>query len=123
MPTHLQSSDIILTAHARQRMKERGVTADDLDAAAAEAQVVTQAGGRREVRGRNGVSFITDPSGQVVLTVLPRGARPVRTSRANSGISRHRPRTRRPAPRTDTRRPGQPSRVLSRPAPAASEDM
>ena len=118
MPTHLQSSDIILTTHARQRMDERGVHTDDLVEAAADGQVVTQAGGRREVRGRNGVSFITDPTGEVVLTVLPRGSRPVRTSRANCGLSRHRPRTRRPAPRTDTRRPGQASHTISRPAPA-----
>ena len=94
-----------VTTHAAQRMTERKITLDDIYDAAADAYVTTQASGRREVRGRNGLTFITDPTGEIVLTVLPRGARPVRRVRKDSGVSRHRETSRGPKTRTDRPRP------------------
>jgi hypothetical protein len=102
-PTNAAPSAI--TDHALARMEEREINEQDLADAAADAFVVRQAGGRREVRGRNGVSFITDSTGEAVLTVLPRGARPAPTARRDSGVSRHRADRRGPKGRNDRQRP------------------
>ena len=76
MPATSTRTTATFTAHAVTQMQRRGVSPGQVLAAAAHATVTRQATGRLEVRGRNGITYITDPAGDVVLTVLPHGTRP-----------------------------------------------
>jgi hypothetical protein len=93
------------TTHSKARSAERLVTDDQITAALADGYRTRQASGRWEVRGRNGTTVITDPTGEVLITVLPLGSRPLREVRANAGVSRHRPNRRGPKGRGDSRKP------------------
>ena len=96
---------LIFTAHAVKRLTEHGITTDEVYDALLDGVVTTQAGGRREIRGPNGITVITDPDMQVVITVLPRGARPATPVRPGCGVSQHRPNRQGPKNRDDRRRP------------------
>lgn len=93
------------TTHSKARSTERMVTDHQIAAALADGYWTRQASGRWEVRGRNGVTVVTDPTGEVLITVLPFGARPFREARNDCGVSRHRPNRRGPKGRDDERKP------------------
>ncbi len=77
----------------------------ELQLASADAVVTRQAGDRLQVRGRNGITYISDLTGAVVITVLPRGAVTVPATRPHAGRSRHLTNRRGPKNRDDRSRP------------------
>ena len=87
--TAFSNNEFSFSSHALARLAERGLNTHDVFEAAADGVCIMRAGGYREFRGRNGVSFILSSDG-VVVTVLPRGARPFCHRRAGSGSNRHR---------------------------------
>lgn len=95
----------VLTGHALTRLVERGITVDELHQAAADGEVLRRAGDHLEVRGTNGVTYLTDLTGQVVVTVLPRWSRPPLRTRPDARQSEYRRHRRGPKPRSDPRRP------------------
>ena len=105
MTTVQISLPTILTTHAAARMSQRGVALHELQAAAADAVVTRQAGDRLQVRGRNDITYLSDLTGAVVITVLPRGAAPVPAARPHAGRSRHLANRQGPKNRDDRTRP------------------
>jgi hypothetical protein len=99
------SNSLNYTRHALSQMADRRIRHDEVEDALADGQVIRQAGGHREVRGRNCITVITDETGTVVITVLPRGVRPPVMSRGDCGVSRYRTERRHPKSR-DARRGG-----------------
>jgi hypothetical protein len=93
------------TTHSKARSAERLVTDEQITSALVDGYRTRQASGRWEVRGRNGITVITDPTGDVLITVLPVGARPFRQVRGGAGVSQHRPNRRGPKGRDDQRQP------------------
>lgn len=94
-----------VTSHATYRMVERRIGRHELDQASTDGRLRRRAGDCLEITGRNGVTYLTDLTGTVVITVLPRGARPVPSTRPDSGIARHRADRRGPKSRTDRNGP------------------
>jgi hypothetical protein len=106
--TGFSNNEFHFSSHALARLAERGLDTHDVFEAAADGVSIMRAGGYREFRGRNGVSFILSSDG-VVVTVLPRGARTFCRQRAGSGSNRHRRGVdgrRRPPKRPQDLRPG-----------------
>jgi len=93
-----------ITRHAIDQMRQRRISVDDLRDAEADCQRYWQALGRWEVRGRNGICFITSSDGRAVITVLPRFTRPYQHRQRDAGCSQHRPNRRGPKNRRDARR-------------------
>lgn len=104
MTTFQISPPSTATAHGAQRMTERRITWTDLALAAADPTDTTRiAGDRLKVRGRNGITYISDLTGAVVITTFREDARRP-AGRPNAGRSRHLTRTR-PGKRRDSTRP------------------
>ena len=105
MTIHMVSITSV-SSHAEQRMREHRISLTEVHDAAVDGVCRRQPDGRLEVRGSNGVCFITEASGSVLITVLPRGARPAWRVRTGVGGNRYR-RTndgRRRPPRRDDHR-------------------
>lgn len=107
MPIYDIHSYIHITRHGYRRMHERSIQLDEVTEALSDGSRVRRAGGRWEVRGRNGITVVLNANQDVVVTVLPRGARPHLALRDGIGGNRHR---RRPDGRRQQQRPFQSAR-------------
>ena len=95
----------VLSTHACTRLHQHRITVDELHDAHADSTVPRQADGHLELRGRNGITYITDLTGHIVITVLPRSARPARDPQRNAGVSGYRAQRRGRQSRTERHRP------------------
>ncbi len=71
MTTFQISPPTTATAHGALRMQQRSITWTDLAFTAADPAATTRiAGDRLKVRGRNGITYISDLTGAVVITTF-----------------------------------------------------